>query len=491
MEPISGKTKTGLIIGGIITALIAAELLLRGMSFFAGRIFPHEPAQRDPDTGKTARVILCLGDSFTYGIGAGFENSYPVQLERVLNARSPKEKFVVFNYGVPGNNSTQVLEKMRAAFFRTRPDAVVVMSGCNDNWNFSRVAWQWNWPALLADLLVSRSKLTRLIAVYSQQREAARPVLSRRTGDALAERTRDPGKLIAYGNVYRGYGQYDRAVIFYKKAIALSPQYRTGLLELGRCYRLNREYRKAVAALAGAIRLDPDDAEIYAEIDDAFIGLDNVTETIRFYTELMDGFPGSLPARRGLARAYAYRAGQLFLTNQLDAAYEAYAAAAALDPENAKAKEGTGIVAGFRGRQRFNFAFMAQGQDYSLPNVLMGCIVVKNLPPQKIAEELLYRNLSAMVRLCRQYHVPLIFSGYPEDIPVAMREVAGLYEIPCVDHLSGFERLQAFVPGSRFFVSAEDRHCTAAGYRIMAENIAEALIPVINARNNESVVVGK
>ncbi len=50
-------------------------------------------------TGK--QVILCLGDSVTYGYGVNDEHSYPAELQKALDARYPG-RFAVLNGGVDG-----------------------------------------------------------------------------------------------------------------------------------------------------------------------------------------------------------------------------------------------------------------------------------------------------------------------------------------------------------------------------------------------------
>lgn len=45
--------------------------------------------------------ILTLGDSFTYGIGAAFDETYPSRLQQVLSERFRSQKIEVINAGIP------------------------------------------------------------------------------------------------------------------------------------------------------------------------------------------------------------------------------------------------------------------------------------------------------------------------------------------------------------------------------------------------------
>ncbi|MEI8217916.1 MAG: GDSL-type esterase/lipase family protein, partial [Elusimicrobiota bacterium] len=81
-------------------------------------------------------VILCVGDSFVYGLGAPKESSFPCQLERLLNSRQPEKRFRVVNGGVPAQNSTQLLGRLRSTLKEVRPDMVIVLTGGANLWNY-------------------------------------------------------------------------------------------------------------------------------------------------------------------------------------------------------------------------------------------------------------------------------------------------------------------------------------------------------------------
>ena len=62
--------------------------------------------------------------------------SYPGHLQRILNEKVPNRKFEVVNLGIPGINSSQVLNRFRNYLSKYNPDLVIVMIGINDSWNF-------------------------------------------------------------------------------------------------------------------------------------------------------------------------------------------------------------------------------------------------------------------------------------------------------------------------------------------------------------------
>lgn len=83
--------------------------------------------------------ILCLGDSFTYGWGIERSQTYPKQLERILNTNNRYYmQFKVFNLGVPGSNSSQLLKYAEDILIKYKNvDMIIILTGANDAWNLA------------------------------------------------------------------------------------------------------------------------------------------------------------------------------------------------------------------------------------------------------------------------------------------------------------------------------------------------------------------
>src|SRR5262245_826260 len=84
------------------------------------------PVVARPASSAGEQTILCIGDSFTYGLGAKSpEGSYPSQLERLLKARGQAGR--VINSAWPGQNSLEALERARALLTEYQPNLVCIM----------------------------------------------------------------------------------------------------------------------------------------------------------------------------------------------------------------------------------------------------------------------------------------------------------------------------------------------------------------------------
>jgi lysophospholipase L1-like esterase len=69
--------------------------------------------------------IICFGDSLTYGTGAPRNKSYPVQLSEMIGQP-------VINAGIPGNTTSDGLERLEADVLEQSPRIVLITLGGND-----------------------------------------------------------------------------------------------------------------------------------------------------------------------------------------------------------------------------------------------------------------------------------------------------------------------------------------------------------------------
>lgn len=85
-----------------------------------------------PGSGEPAGArVLTVGDSFTFGWGVSDGETYPAQLQSVLDGRAPG-RYAVVNAGYPGCTSYQAGRSLRGWLEGVDPAVVLVMVGRND-----------------------------------------------------------------------------------------------------------------------------------------------------------------------------------------------------------------------------------------------------------------------------------------------------------------------------------------------------------------------
>ena len=113
----------------ILIILLLAEIALR----IVGVIYSEKQANTDIDNTDGKFVVLCIGDSFTYGVGSTKGNDYPAQLQRILQENTEQE-VVVINRGRCAQNTAQTIEKLQDDLNSCKPDMVVMLFGMANSW---------------------------------------------------------------------------------------------------------------------------------------------------------------------------------------------------------------------------------------------------------------------------------------------------------------------------------------------------------------------
>jgi lysophospholipase L1-like esterase len=77
--------------------------------------------------------IACIGDSWTFGMPVGQDQTYPSRLATWLHRQRPGVRYDVQNFGVLGYSSFQGLRLLETRIFDFDPDIVVIGFGMNDS----------------------------------------------------------------------------------------------------------------------------------------------------------------------------------------------------------------------------------------------------------------------------------------------------------------------------------------------------------------------
>jgi len=129
-----GKTKNRIftLFIGILVCLIILEVSLR----VVGLTYAHLSESDKGMSSDAEEVVLCIGDSVTFGIGASRELSYPAQLQNMLDKSDLKKKYRVINRGWPGQNTARLLTRLERYLQEFKPDIVTILIGAQNQANY-------------------------------------------------------------------------------------------------------------------------------------------------------------------------------------------------------------------------------------------------------------------------------------------------------------------------------------------------------------------
>jgi lysophospholipase L1-like esterase len=133
------RRKLALVLIGLCAALVAMELVLQVGAWIQWQRL-QAASTTGAGTGAPGETVLCVGDSFTYGLGATDPaNAYPAAAERELRAIEPSSTLRFVNAGWAGSDSEAVLARLPQQLAVNRPRLVYVLVGYNDFWSERRV----------------------------------------------------------------------------------------------------------------------------------------------------------------------------------------------------------------------------------------------------------------------------------------------------------------------------------------------------------------
>lgn len=84
------------------------------------------------DTSSETIRILALGDSFTEGMGAEYEESWPSVMEELLNSSESSNKFIVYNAGISGCDPFFSYQNLKFLFPHIKPGIVILLMNTTD-----------------------------------------------------------------------------------------------------------------------------------------------------------------------------------------------------------------------------------------------------------------------------------------------------------------------------------------------------------------------
>jgi lysophospholipase L1-like esterase len=509
-------------------ALVAASLFVEGALQCVS--YGLWLSQRKPVARSEGRAVLCVGDSWTHGMGSvdTSTGSYPARVGRILAAAGVGQWQVV-NAGQSGQNSRDVLERLPSQIAAHAPRFVVVLVGQNDFWSkpdplpadersavdHTAYRFRWRLPRLVMLALGSLrgvGEAPRAVRDPAQwQSKGVAETQDPYPNDHVVRWTPELGEHKAAGWKAMGAGDHAAALLAFEAALRVQP-----------------EDAQSHAMLAEIHRRTGRDADALVEVEwlraefgrrpghrlglcfaDALAAVGRSAECATVAASLLERFPQSGKLWRHLAIA-------CLQTGDVDGAERAIDRAVATGPD--RWNQFWRYKVHFLGRKNVVEAAHSLFELYVIENdadFLAEClaamlestsseqllaaldgfrraddvkarirVVIDDLHRAKqagSAAAVLRGHLERIAVTVRNAGAEPVFLDYPfwNESGVVLRDVADELGVAFVDMRRLFTLRRGDVPESA--LCAADGHCNDAGYAIVAEIVAETLVPRLRA----------
>ncbi|NLB35641.1 MAG: tetratricopeptide repeat protein, partial [Elusimicrobia bacterium] len=437
-------------LAGILFALVALELGLRaGGSIYRWRI---DRFNRQAVLSGGYR-ILCIGESTTSG-------EYPQYLAGYLKELSGGQEFVVIDAGVPGINTSDILNSIEKNIQRYRPDMVISMMGIND----TGLHYPLNPVGLDSSPKIFRNcrvyKLWKILQEHIGRRSPYNYKLwipSASDSPREGKKNHPENNYLREGIEKRNLGEYLAAEMAFLESIEKFSEDERAYIELGWLYNGQEKFLEAERVFASLESLqDPSPAQ-YMASGGFYIQRGKYEEAVKILEKGIKKYPTEEGLLNDLGLIY-------FKLDQLDKSEKIYRKIIELNPGDPR---GYYFLSRIFGQKKDDFGAQIFWQDAEkLSASHMNQITLNNY--RKVRDILREKNI---VYLCAQYPgrsiEPLkkIFHGNEEGIIFA--DNSRLFREAVLSE--GYEEY------FRDSFAGDFGHCTEKGNRLLARNLAEII----------------
>lgn len=228
--------------------------------------------------------VLALGDSFTYGV----EDSWPQQLEEILNERSKSTKFRVFNKARVGESSSEtLLSTLEEDLDKYNPHMVIVMIGIADE--DDSAVYQSKFVANIA----SSVRGMRVVKLISFILDGLKSSLSRSMISVRAEEINldeyswnhsesekeSEEKYLELARYHTKEGKYDHALLEFSRIVTLAWK-----------YQLNNRSEESMMLLDKSLAIDPDNPYLLIKIGKMYQDLNQSEKAVPFFEKAISSY---------------------------------------------------------------------------------------------------------------------------------------------------------------------------------------------------------
>ena len=478
---------------GLVAATLTLEILLR---ILGGTIAPRD-VQGDRFTKKLKagadRVVLCYGDSMTFGIGASHNKDYPSQLEKLLGDSVKGQTVKVINGGISGSNSSALLVALPGYLQAVQPDVVLLMTGNTNETNYFGYNSFLQDRSLFAatDDWLFNVRVYRLIRYiyYGLVRPARMPggvILDGIEANVVAyenwlagspEGKREQTKLFRQGLKLLRFNQFEEAVKAFKQGKSKDPGQSGNHWGLAAAYQGLRRDADALKWFKKCLEVNPENPNCYfgvaeLQLNDPAAGPELITLLNRAI-RVAPNFSGTYWALGMVHRKAGRKAEAMKMFKRC---VEADARDSRCYPNLIAMAEGLRPTPeGQRIKQEF-LQFLKQWVPKSA--LARDCyqMMIARGRKKKILSWV-RSDIKKIVGVLQRRGIPVVLVKYPDPSPVnwVMGAVARELKLPVVHNDQVFRRLQE-EGAAREELFLPDRHCTDKGNGVIAKNVAAVLV---------------
>jgi len=347
MYKTSVTQKISMVLFGLFLCAVLLEIAMRIGGFVISSL--QEYRNFISITQRGQYLILCLGESTTAAAG---KNSYPFQLEEILNQRNTGIKFSVINKGKSGTNTALILSELEENLDKYSPDMVITMMGINDEKGREFLEAYAGISTKKSVLLLKSFRVYKLIEMLGlrlrnklqelrlltanrntikQAQDLSAPLFFPDVKELLKSlMNKNPKAYLSYikfQECFASQRDYDKIEERLQKAIALEPDNAWGYLSLGQCYWYHGELDRAEEMFRKAIEIDPQNQRVYLVIGRCYINT-------RDYDKIEQIFKKAIALEPDMPWSYIGLGWNYYTKNEHTEAEEMFKRAIEIDPQN-------------------------------------------------------------------------------------------------------------------------------------------------------------
>jgi tetratricopeptide (TPR) repeat protein len=494
------KGKAGALFLGLGAALLCVEVFLRvfGFAYMASR-------ESGEAAGSSPRTILCVGGSFTHGIGSTKGGDYPSRLQALLNDGLAGEPYRVVNRGVPANNLAMIVRNLPAQLEEFRPGLVLLSVSSAIYWNywgyqdhrggeglpawFNRLLYRtrtWKLAVLIARGMKGESRAPAAGAPVGAEEEKDGWQLRREQrlreaetwfNRALSRQPRHIRNHIGLGLTRLDRDRCPEAEASFRRALELKPGTGAAYWGLGLVYRQLRETGKSMEWFRKGVKASPDFGGNYW-------GIGNILRERGDYAGAVKWSKDGIKAHPTFALNYWNLGLAAREQGKLEEARGWFEAGIRADPQSRQNYMGiqmtylneAGMALGAGSPDLAAYGPLLQESAAFSPDAAEHLELIRR--ERRISEEIdrwVAADLERAAALCREKGISVVFVSNPRWRMDVFRDTAARLGVPYIDNFSVFSRMWEEGKPRADYLAPDGWHCNDRGYKVMAGTVFDAL----------------